>query len=155
MKCSIIILNALNANHNEISNIRFNEISTRADFLDISSIYNKINRLIEKDKLPGVTVIAIHFIGTLYYRLVFCFAGYLMSNFIIKRKHSEKSHFLYREYLRVGSDLMVPAGSGSGSRIYCDRHAGGVGSESRKSYLPTLMTRPDPQFDKVYVNARM
>ena len=59
MKCPIIILNAHNANHNEITNILFNEISTRTDFIDISSIYNDINQLNEEDKIPGVTVSAL------------------------------------------------------------------------------------------------
>ena len=74
--------------------------------------------------------IAIHFIGTLYYRLTFCSIKYLMSNFIIKMKHSEKSHFLYREYLRVVFDPMTrghPQGKG-----YCDPLEGQVGSGSKK-----------------------
>lgn len=52
-------------------------------------------------------VIAIHFIGTLYYHLTFCFVECLMLNFIIKKKLSEKSHVLYREGLRVGFDPMT------------------------------------------------
>ena len=53
MKCLIKILNANKINNNENTNILFNKISTRADFTDISSIYNDINRLNEGDKNTG------------------------------------------------------------------------------------------------------
>ena len=52
-------------------------------------------------------VMTIHFNETLYYRLTFCFIKCLMLKFIIKKKLSEKSHSLYREGLRVGSDTMT------------------------------------------------
>jgi len=55
MKCPIIILNAHKTNNNENTNVLFNKISTRADFIDISSIYNDMNRLNEVNKVPGVT----------------------------------------------------------------------------------------------------
>ena len=56
MKCRIKIFSANKTNNNENTNILFNKISTRADFTDISSIYNDINRLNEGDKVPGVIV---------------------------------------------------------------------------------------------------
>jgi len=51
--------------------------------------------------------IVIHFIGILYYCLPFCFVGCLILSIIIKRKLNEKSYFLYREDLRVRSDLII------------------------------------------------
>ena len=72
-----------------------------------------------------------------------------MLNFIIKRKFNEKSHFLYQEYLRVGTDPVTrgyPHGQGQG---YGDLHEGQIESESRKFYLPTFMTRLNPRFDHV------
>jgi len=45
----------------------------------------------------GVFVVAIRFIGALYYLLTFYFVKCLMLTFIIKRKLIEKSYFLYRE----------------------------------------------------------
>ena len=56
MKCPIKILNANKPDNNENINILFDKISTRADFTDISSIYNERNRLNEGDKVPGVTL---------------------------------------------------------------------------------------------------
>jgi len=73
-------------------------------------------------------------------------------------KVSEKSHFLYREGLRVDSDLMTrehPQDQDHGWG-YANSNEGRVELGSRKLYLLAIMiwplARQNSQFDQVYVD---